>query len=123
MSNHIKELREAANMTQDELARAINKSTRAIQTWERGEKFPNAEAIWDMCQVFKCDPNTLLGWYDTHEKPRGEQLGWSEMVLLGNYRRCGRAEQESAMMTVRALAASSKASAEGSAAYKEAAQG
>jgi transcriptional regulator with XRE-family HTH domain len=68
MNIRLREYREALGMTQPELAREIGKSFRTIQSWERGESFPNAANVWDLCKCFHVDPNTLLGWYEEHPR-------------------------------------------------------
>lgn len=110
MALRIKELRELAGLTQDGLAAAIGKSTRAIQTWERGEKSPNAECIWLMCETLHTDPNTLLGWYEVHPIEQKDSLTKDESVLVANYRACDKKRKDSALVTVSALAESSEES-------------
>lgn len=108
MALRIKELRELAGLTQDGLAAAIGKSTRAVQTWERGEKSPNAECIWLMCETLHTDPNTLLGWYEVHPIEQKDSLTKDESVLVANFRACDEKRRESALVTVSALADSSQ---------------
>ena len=89
MNLNIRARREAAGMTQQELAKAAGKSFRTIQSWERDLSFPNAEMVWKLCEIFKVDPNELLGWYDEH--PRQEapaSLPPEESELMRNYRAC-----------------------------------
>lgn len=73
MNLKLRGYRESAGMTQQQLAKLIHKSFRTIQTWERGESFPNAEAVWDLCVLFGCDPNDLLGWRDDHPREEGAE--------------------------------------------------
>lgn len=70
MDLRIRERREALGLTQTELAKKVGKSFRTIQSWERGESYPNAEYVSVLCNVFGTDPNSLLDWYSTH--PREE---------------------------------------------------
>lgn len=70
MDLRIRERREALGLTQTELAKKVGKSFRTIQSWERGESYPNAEYVSVLCNVFGTDPNSLLDWYSTH--PRKE---------------------------------------------------
>lgn len=86
MNLRIRQYREQMGLTQKQFAKAIRKSVGTIQSWEGSISFPNAESIWRMCELFGCDPNTLLGWYDTH--PRGETPGLTqdESSVLSKYR-------------------------------------
>lgn len=114
MNVRIKELREAAGLTQNGMAEAIGKSTRAVQTWERGEKYPNAEAIWAMCELFGCDPNTLLGWYDEHPRASSPSLTPHEARTLSKYRQLTPSRQEAVEDMLDGLVAKSKEHANGS---------
>lgn len=85
MNLKLKDFRQGRGMNQREFAKALGKSFRTIQMWERGESFPNAEMIWKMCEFFGTDPNTLLGWYDEH--PRSDAgLSKSESIVISDYR-------------------------------------
>ena len=48
----MRKYRESEGLTQKQFAKAIGKSIGTIQSWERGDSFPNAEAVWDMCIFF-----------------------------------------------------------------------
>lgn len=76
MDLRIKERRETLGLTQTELAKKVGKSFRTIQSWERGESYPNAEYVSILCNVFGTDPNSLLDWYSTH--PREESTRASQ---------------------------------------------
>ena len=89
MNLKLRSYRESRGLTQMELAKVIGKSFRTIQSWERGESFPNAEAIWTMCEFFSTDPNELLGWYDEHPGDRpAAPITRDERSLVDNYRAC-----------------------------------
>lgn len=66
MDLKLEQYRKAHGMTQKELAKALKKSVGTIQSWESGASYPNAEAIWNICELFGTDPNTFLGWYERH---------------------------------------------------------
>ena len=74
MDLRIRERREALGLTQTELAKKVGKSFRTIQSWERGESFPNAEYVSILCNVFGTDPNSLLDWYSTHPRTAAAAL-------------------------------------------------
>ncbi|WP_293814593.1 helix-turn-helix transcriptional regulator [uncultured Parolsenella sp.] len=90
MDLKIRERREALGLTQTELAKRVGKSFRTIQSWERGESYPNAEYVSVLCDVFDTDPNDLCDWYATHprERPRQARLDQEREALLANYDRC-----------------------------------
>ena len=90
MDLKIRERREALGLTQTELAKMVGKSFRTIQSWERGESYPNAEYVAVLCDVFGTDPNDLCDWYATHprERPRQAHLDPEHEALLTNYDRC-----------------------------------
>ncbi len=57
----LKELREANNMTQSQLASLINVTTRTLQNYETGRSYPkNQSIIMKLCGVFNCEPNVFL---------------------------------------------------------------
>lgn len=100
MNLKLKEMRSSLGMSQREFAKAIGKSYRTIQMWEGGESFPNAEAIWQMCEFFDTDPNTFMGWYDTH--PREDaSLSQVESVLIQDFRQCSPERKRKAADAVR----------------------
>lgn len=86
MKLKVKEYRKQSGMTQQELGKALGKSFRTIQSWESGLSYPNAEAIWDMCEMFHCTPCDMLGWWDDHERPADPALSPSEDEVLALYR-------------------------------------
>lgn len=90
MDLKIRERREAIGLTQTELAKMVGKSFRTIQSWERGESYPNAEYVAVLCNVFNTDPNDLLGWYIDHplDRPAAARLDPEHEALLTNYDRC-----------------------------------
>lgn len=90
MDLKIRERREALGLTQTELAKKVGKSFRTIQSWERGESYPNAEYVAVLCNVFNVDPNDLLGWYIDHPRahPQPQRLDPEHETLISNYDRC-----------------------------------
>ena len=90
MDLKIRKRREALGLTQTELAKMVGKSFRTIQSWERGESYPNAEYVAVLCNVFNVDPNDLLGWYIDHplDRPAAARLDPEHEALLTNYDRC-----------------------------------
>ena len=89
MNLRLKERRESLGLTQQELAKKVGKSFRTIQSWERGESYPNAEFVVVLCRIFDIDPNELLGWYIDHPEDRPAPPGDPGAAeLVGCYRSC-----------------------------------
>lgn len=84
MKLKIQELRVKANLKQGQLAKLVGCSERVIQKWEKDDANPSASNICKLCEILKCDPNTLLGWEDG-----GISLSPDERQLVDNYRASG----------------------------------
>ena len=57
----LKNLREARNLTQDQLAERVLVSRQAVSRWETGETQPNTETLKLLSKEFDVSINTLLG--------------------------------------------------------------
>lgn len=90
MDLRLKERRESLGLTQQELAKKVGKSFRTIQSWERGESYPNAEFVVVLCKIFDIDPNELLGWYIDHPEDRPVPLKPDSLAseLVSCYSQC-----------------------------------
>ena len=86
----IRTLREKKHYTQKQLAKLIGKSHVTVQSYEKGTSFPNADTILKMCETYKVDPNTLLGWYVYHPRacPQPERLDPEHESLIADYDAC-----------------------------------
>lgn len=112
MKLKLRRYREERGLTQSELAKAIGKSFRTVQAWEREESFPNAEMVWKLCEVFETDPNDFLGWYEEHPRADTPALTRDESEIVGCYRASTPARKASLMQTARDSAVMSKEVAE-----------
>ena len=56
----IKKYREAAGLTQVELAKILNVSVDSIFRYERGNTEPRWTEISAMCELFRCTPGELM---------------------------------------------------------------
>lgn len=102
MNLRLKERRESLGLTQQELAKKVGKSLRTIQSWERGESYPNAEFVVVLCKIFDIDPNELLGWYETHPQDRPAPPGDPGAAeLVGCYRSCTPERQDALLNLAR----------------------
>lgn len=111
MNLKLRQYREDRKMTQQDLAKAIGKSFRTVQAWEREESFPNAEMVWKLCEVFDTDPNDFLGWWDEHPREASPGLTAEEAEVLGCYRDAAPQWRTNIAMTARAAAGESKKAA------------
>lgn len=57
----IKELRQAAGLTQAELAAKINVNQTAVSQWERGSVLPGCDKLPDLANVLNCTIDALFG--------------------------------------------------------------
>ena len=112
MNLNIRKYRESMGITQQELAKEIGKSFRTIQSWERGESYPNAEYLWKLCEYFDTDPNTFLGWYDEHPRHEETPLSSDEQELISLHRQSTPEWRHNLMQNARASALASKDAAE-----------
>ena len=60
LGDRLRAMREAANMTQAELARALNVSQQGIASWELGRTEPNLQAIRLIADYFHVSADSLL---------------------------------------------------------------
>lgn len=104
MELQLRKLRKERGLTQKDVSDAIGMSFRAVQSWERGENYPNAENIWKLSQLFGVDPNTLLDWPADDGTGR---LNLNEMRLIESYRKCTDEWRSVLVMSAKAFEAQS----------------
>ena len=80
--NRIKELRQSEGWRQEDLARRLNISDRAVGHYETGRRAPDVETILALCDIFGCTADYLLGRCEL----RSFDLSEDEAALLTNYR-------------------------------------
>lgn len=64
VAKNIKEARIAQNMTQMNLADAIEVSYQAVSNWERGNSMPDIAKLGQLCQILQISLDQLLGTED-----------------------------------------------------------
>lgn len=57
----LKELREKANLSQEEVADLLGIKQPSYWKWESGKEFPSAKRIMQLCDVLNCTPNDIFG--------------------------------------------------------------
>lgn len=81
----IRQLREAAGMTQEELGKVLGVKRAAINKYETGTVVNlKRSTIEKLCSLFSVTPQYLLSSSDEPEAPAG--IAGDEQVLLGFYR-------------------------------------
>ena len=98
----LKELRLEKNLTQEQLAKALDTSQRNIGRWENGENEPAASMASKIAMYFECSVDYLLGRTDDFGYVTPEEYGAGlrgekkisitplEGELLMNFRELGR---------------------------------
>ena len=109
MNLRLRERREALALHQTELAQKGGTSVRTSQSWEREESYPNAELVGALCEVFKTDPNDLLGWYEEYPEGKPTAPVGAEGELITCYRQSTEKRRSKILETARDQAELSKA--------------
>ena len=108
MKCKIREFRKEAGISQKQLAEVVGVSMRTVGSWERGESFPDAEQLWEVCAALNAAPNDILGWWDDHPRESPPDLTRDERELVGCYRDATEGRKSAMMMAARDYAAMSK---------------
>ena len=64
--NKIRQLRKARNMTQQEVGQALGVGNTAVSMYENGHRHLDDGLIRDLCALFDCSADYLLGLTDYH---------------------------------------------------------
>lgn len=59
-SENLQFYRKKADMTQEELAERMEVSRQTVSKWESGATYPEMEKILQLCEMFRCDMDTLI---------------------------------------------------------------
>jgi transcriptional regulator with XRE-family HTH domain len=62
IGDNIKRLREISGLTQKQVASQIGKTSNVISNWEKNINSPDIDSVLDLCELFKVDANTILGF-------------------------------------------------------------
>lgn len=101
LADRFRQFRESSGYTQKQLAKLIGKSHITVQSYEKGTSSPNADTIWKMCETYKVDPNTLLGWYIDHPQEAVQHMDPEHAELVGYYDQCTDDRRDSLMRQAR----------------------
>ena len=69
----------ACGLTQEQFAEKVGKSRGAISLYEKGERTPDIEFLWDVVSAFVCDYSDLMGLTD---RMKYQKTGIDSNVLL-----------------------------------------
>lgn len=104
----LKELREELNLSQNDVAIAINTSQRNISRWEKMENEPTSNFVIALADFFECSTDYLLGRTDDFgsvtikkEKSPADTFSAEEKELIEDYRALSPALQEMLQATIR----------------------
>ena len=61
LAQNLKLARIKKGYKQEELAKLVGKSKNVISNWERGDNKPDADTLFDLCDILGVDANYLLG--------------------------------------------------------------
>lgn len=86
MSNRIREIREAHNMTQIRLSIELEVAQETISAYESGRHYPSYAKLVKMSDLFRVSIDYLMGRSDAPSGPLPSQLSDGEEVLLRLYR-------------------------------------
>ena len=95
-SENLQFYRKKADMTQEELAERMEVSRQTISKWESGATYPEMEKILQLCEMFRCDMDTLIrgdatesfaednAQYDQHKNEFSKAVAFGVgFILLG----------------------------------------
>ena len=57
---NLKLIRKNKNMSQEDLAEAVNVSRQSVSKWETGDAYPEMNNILELCKIFNCKINDLV---------------------------------------------------------------
>ncbi len=52
--------RQQGGLTQEQLAETLGVSRQSVSKWESGQSYPEMEKLLALCELFRCDLDTLL---------------------------------------------------------------
>lgn len=107
--NRIKELREAAKMTQAQLGSKIQVGNTAISMYESGSRQLDPDTICKLCDIFGCTADYLLGRSETPSPV----LTPEEESLLMAWRRCDDRARDMVVVALAPFASDESQSATG----------
>lgn len=70
IGDNIKKYRQSINMSQESLAKRLNVTQQAVDSWERLKTTPRKKTIDKLSKIFNITPNDLFGYVDKQKDKR-----------------------------------------------------
>lgn len=105
MKLQLRDIRKKSRVSQEELAKKVGVSSRAVGAWERGENYPSAEQIWNCAVALGSTPNDLMGWYIDHPREESTPAPPGGSRLMSAYTALSEEGREVAVNVVSGLTA------------------
>ena len=80
-SKNLRQFRNAAGMTQDDLAQKLNISRQAISAWERGCTEPDIQTLMMLAQILNVDANELLFGRKANNESTMNKADWNIIAI------------------------------------------
>ena len=61
IAGNVHQLRQAANLSQSELAKKLNVSTSSVNAWEKEKTYPSLINVLSLCNYFDVEVDDLIG--------------------------------------------------------------
>ena len=81
LGSRISYYRQNQSMTQEELADRLGITPQAVSKWERGQSLPDATFLRQLCGIFHCSADALLGTQDQSENPAAQSQKVNREVM------------------------------------------
>lgn len=78
-SENLQHLRKKEGLTQEQLAERLDVSRQAVSKWESAQSYPEMEKILQLCEMFRCDMNTLIQG-DVTESEKEDTAGYEQQM-------------------------------------------
>lgn len=75
VNDNIRNFRKFRGLSQESVAKQVNRSTNVISNWENGVHSPDIDVCEELCRILKVTPNELFGWDDNPE-----YIAWIEQT-------------------------------------------
>lgn len=78
----IRDLRRQKGLNGDQLGDLVHLSRFAVSGWENGKAYPSVDVCFQLCDIFECSMDYLLGLSDIRKRPTEND---SRTSLLNSY--------------------------------------
>lgn len=88
MKDRLVQLRKKKNMTQADLAEALNVSRQAVSRWETGVSLPSTENLIELSKLYEVGVDVILGRERTEETEKRDET--ENSIVQGHQRKQGK---------------------------------